>query len=45
MSKKDKNEALLNFYQDKRSFANVPSSKVIPKFKEPKKSRKRGEEI
>ena len=35
MSKKDKNEALLNFYQDKRSLASVPSSKVIPKNKAP----------
>jgi hypothetical protein len=33
MSKKDKTEALLHFYQDKRSLASIPSSKAIPTFK------------
>jgi hypothetical protein len=45
MSKKDKKEALMNFYQDKRSLASVPSSKVIPTLKAKTEGTSKGKEI
>jgi hypothetical protein len=45
MSKKDKTEALLHFYQDKRSLASIPSSKVIPTLKAQEEGRNKDKAI